>query len=155
MRRITLTLVVAAAAALAPAPSPKKAGALEVALRTGGKALGPALLAGATLLQFPADALAARAGGRAGGGFRSMPRGGGGYSRSYRGGGGGYGRSRTSVMAVPMGVPMYGGGMGMGFGMSPFGMGYGISPGAVLGLSLIDAIADEQRRSARAPRRRE
>ena len=53
-------------------------------------------------------------------------------------------------MVAPVAVPM--GGMGYGYGGMGYGgmgMGYGgISPGAVLGLSLIDSIAQEQRRSA-------
>jgi len=46
---------------------------------------------------------------------------------------------------VPVPVPVAPfGGYGYGYG----GYGMGISPGAYLGLSLLDAIADEQRRAA-------
>ena len=50
------------------------------------------------------------------------------------------------MYAAPVAVPVP-------MGISPFGMGYGygyggISPGAMVGLTVLDAIADEQRRSA-------
>ena len=54
-------------------------------------------------------------------------------------------RTQTRMYASPMVMPMP--------MMSPFGMGMGygyggISPGAVVGLTVLDAIADEQRRQA-------
>ena len=146
MRFITCALLLGAAGALAPAPK-ARAVSLEIKVKTAAKQAGAAALAASVLFSGAPDALAARSGGRAGGrgggGFRSAPRGGG-ASRSYsRGGGGGYARGGP-VMAMPIGVPMYGG----GFGMSPFGMGYGMSPGTMVGLSIIDSIANEQRRSS-------
>ena len=145
MRFITCALLLGAAGALAPAPK-ARAVSLEIKVKTAAKQAGAAALAASVLFSGAPDALAARSGGRAGGrgggGFRSAPRGGG-ASRSYSRGGGGYARGGP-VMAMPIGVPMYGG----GFGMSPFGMGYGMSPGAVVGLSIIDSIANEQRRSS-------
>ena len=45
----------------------------------------------------------------------------------------------AQVMPMPMMSPF---GMGMGYGYG------GISPGAVVGLTVLDAIADEQRRQA-------
>jgi len=101
------------------------------------------LAAAAALVTAPMTAAlpasAARSGGRAGGrSFRSAP------MRSTP-----RAAPRTSVrtyaapVAVPVPVPGYGGGFyGGGFG------GFGVSPGAYLGLSLIDAIVDEQRRAA-------
>jgi hypothetical protein len=44
------------------------------------------------------------------------------------------------VMPMPMG--------GMGMGMGGYGYGGGISPGAIVGLSILDSIGDEQRRQA-------
>jgi len=80
----------------------------------------------------------ARGGGMRGGGMR-----GGGYSRSYSAAP--RMRTQTRMYASPMVMPMP--------MMSPFGMGMGygyggISPGAVVGLTVLDAIADEQRRQA-------
>ena len=68
---------------------------------------------------------------------------GGGYSRSYSAAP--RMRTQTRMYASPMVMPMP--------MMSPFGMGMGygyggISPGAVVGLTVLDAIADEQRRQA-------
>merc|ERR1719301_438183 len=67
-----------------------------------------------------------------GGGMR-----GGGYSRSYSAAP--RMRTQTRMYALPMMSPF---GMGMGYGYG------GISPGAVVGLTVLDAIADEQRRQA-------
>lgn len=91
-------------------------------------------------------ALAARSGGRMGGGgmrspsmSRSMPRSA--PRQAYRP------PSRTNVYVAPMVSPM-GMGMGMGYGYSPFGMGYGGGGGAYLGLSLVESLLRAQERQA-------
>ena len=134
MLRAVLLLSVIGCQALAPPKrsSPKAPPSADVVAKTVGKQLLSAGLASA-LLFAPSDANAARSGGRAGGGSRMRSAPSRSYSRSAP-------RPQTRVYAAPVAVPV-----------SPFGMGYGyggISPGAVLGLSLIDSIAQEQRRSA-------
>ena len=93
------------------------------------KAFGAAMLA-ALLTMAPVDEAfaASRSGGRVGGRapvHRSAP------SRTYR---------STNVYISPPAV-VYGGGYGYGYG-------YGISPGAYLGLSLVEALIREQERQA-------
>jgi uncharacterized membrane protein len=139
-KTLVLALLAAPAAALAPAPKAKptlKVQAKAAAKQAAAAALGAALL-------IPTPALAARSGGRAGGGgMRGGGMRGGGYSRSYSAAP--RMRTQTRMYASPMVMPMP--------MMSPFGMGMGygyggISPGAVVGLTVLDAIADEQRRQA-------
>merc|ERR1719327_182474 len=135
-KSLVLALLASPAAALAPAP---KKPTLKIQAKAAAKQAAAAALGAALLI--PTPALAARSGGRAGGGGMR----GGGYSRSYSRGGGGYSRGATRMYASPMVMPMP--------MMSPFGMGMcygygGISPGAVVGLTVLDAIADEQRRQA-------
>ena len=140
----TLVLALLAAPATALAPAPKAKPTLKVQAKAAAKQAAAAALGAALLI--PTPALAARSGGRAGGGgMRGGGMRGGGYSRSYSRGGGGYSRGATRMYASPMVMPMP--------MMSPFGMGMGygyggISPGAVVGLTVLDAIADEQRRQA-------
>ena len=141
MLRAVLLLSVIGCQALAPPKrsSPKAPPSADVVAKTVGKQLLSAGLASA-LLFAPSDANAARSGGRAGGGSRMRSAPSRSYSRSAP-------RPQTRVYAAPVAVPVSPFGMGYGYGGMGYGYG-GISPGAVLGLSLIDSIAQEQRRSA-------
>ena len=98
-KSLVLALLATPAAALAPAPKAKptlKVQAKAAAKQAAAAALGAALL-------IPTPALAARSGGRAGGGgMRGGGMRGGGYSRSYSRGGGGYSRGATRMYASPM-----------------------------------------------------
>ena len=132
-RIVALLALFATSQALAPAP--KKPASPGVVAKTVGKQLLSGAVA-ASLLFAPQDANAARSGGRAGGGsrMRSAP------SRSYSSAPRAVPRGGTRMYAAPMAVPV-----------SPFGMGYGYggpNGGAIVGLSIIDSIAQEQRRSA-------
>jgi len=113
----------------------------RVDLKAVGKGLAIAGLASTMLLGTPDDADAARTGGRAGGrSFRpaaarvrySAPQS---ATRAYR---------ARGAMPVPVPVPVYPApGLGL-YGYYGYG---GISPGAAVGLSLAELIAEEQRRS--------
>mmetsp|Transcript_14385 Transcript_14385/g.45354 ORF Transcript_14385/g.45354 Transcript_14385/m.45354 type:complete len:185 (+) Transcript_14385:43-597(+) len=129
-----------AAEALVPQPAqPAQPKMTEMKKKAIAKSVSQAALSAAlagTLLLSPVDAFAARSGGRAGGSsFRSRPA----PTRSY---------SRTTVRSyaapVPVPVPV------SPFGYGGFGYGYGggINTGTYLGLSLLDAIVEEQRRAA-------
>jgi len=135
-KALLLAALVAPASALAPAP---KKPSLKIQAKAAVKSAAAAAL-GASLL-LPTPAYAGRSGGRAGGGGmrRSAP------MRS-RPSGGGMPRGGTRMYAAPMVMPMPMGGMGMGMG--GYGYGGGISPGAIVGLSILDSIGDEQRRQA-------
>jgi uncharacterized membrane protein len=139
---VALLALFATSQALAPAP--KKPASPGVVAKTVGKQLLSGAVA-ASLLFAPQDANAARSGGRAGGGsrMRSAP------SRSYSSAPRAVPRGGTRMYAAPMAVPVP-------VPVSPFGMGYGYggygyggpNVGAIVGLSIIDSIAQEQRRSA-------
>ena len=141
-RIVALLALFATSQALAPAP--KKPASPGVVAKTVGKQLLSGAVA-ASLLFAPQDANAARSGGRAGGGsrMRSAP------SRSYSSAPRAVPRGGTRMYAAPMAVPVP-------VPVSPFGMGYGYGDygyggpnvGAIVGLSIIDSIAQEQRRSA-------
>ena len=136
-RIVALLALFATSQALAPAP--KKPASPGVVAKTVGKQLLSGAVA-ASLLFAPQDANAARSGGRAGGGsrMRSAP------SRSYSSAPRAVPRGGTRMYAAPMAVPVP-------VPVSPFGMGYGYggpNVGAIVGLSIIDSIAQEQRRSA-------
>ena len=83
------------------APAPKAKPTLKVKAKAAAKQAAAAALGAALLI--PTPALAARSGGRAGGGgMRGGGMRGGGYSRSYSRGGGGYSRGATRMYASPM-----------------------------------------------------
>jgi uncharacterized membrane protein len=100
-KALLVACLAAPAAALAPVPQKPslKVQAKAAAKQAAAAALGAALL-------IPTPALAARSGGRAGGGgMRGGGMRGGGYSRSYSRGGGGYSRGATRMYASPMVMP--------------------------------------------------
>jgi len=135
---VVVALLTTASEALVPSqPPPSKA--VAVAKRVAKDVASLAVASALVLAPLtPSPALAARSGGRAGGSFRSAP------SRSYSAP-----RTRVRTFAAPVPVPVpvapFG---GYGYGGYGYGGGFGISPGAYLGLSLLDAIVDEQRRAA-------
>mmetsp|Transcript_8735 Transcript_8735/g.22295 ORF Transcript_8735/g.22295 Transcript_8735/m.22295 type:complete len:186 (+) Transcript_8735:26-583(+) len=142
MYRVVMTAAVATLARGFVAPQQgtwgltKMAAKKDVALaKVASNAAVSAALAGAVLMA-PTSALAARSGGRAGGSsFRSRPA----PSRVAP-------RTTVRTYAAPVAVPVPVSPFGYGgYGYSPFG---GVSTGTYLGLSLLDAIVDEQRRAA-------
>jgi hypothetical protein len=107
------------------------------------KKIVPFMLAALLTLAPADDALAARSGGRVGGRApvvsRSAPR------AAPKASSSSYTAPATTNVIV---APSVGYGYGGGFGYGGFGGGFGISPGAYLGMSVVDSLIREQQRQA-------
>jgi hypothetical protein len=122
-------------------------------LRPNLKKIVPFMLAALLTLAPVDDALAARSGGRVGGRARpSMSRSASSMSRSAspraapKASSSSYTAPATTNVYVAPSVSY--GGYGGGYGYGGFGGGFGVSPGAYLGMSLVDTLIREQQRQA-------